>query len=76
MSNLPVWHPLEEIARKWSDLAERRRAHYVELQRSGRWKHYYDTEQEFTAQMRNAHRDADRWAQLAYSQQVWREAAE
>jgi hypothetical protein len=75
MSNLPVWHSLEAIARKWSDLAERRRAHYVELQRSGRWKHYF-TEQEFVVLMRNVNHDADRWAQLAYSRQVMREAAE
>ena len=33
--------PYDDIARKWHALAERRRAHVVELRDSGRWQHYY-----------------------------------
>src|SRR5205807_9859497 len=29
---------LDEVAQKWRALAERRRAHFVELYHSGRWK--------------------------------------
>ena len=32
-------------AQKWRDLAERRRAHFIDLYRSGRWKHYYTNEE-------------------------------
>ena len=38
---------------KWRDLAERRRAHFVELYHSGRWKHYY-SEERFLQRMREA----------------------
>jgi hypothetical protein len=33
--------PYAAVARKWLALAERRRAHLIELRDSGRWKHYY-----------------------------------
>ena len=33
-----------ELTRKWRDLAEKRRAHLIELYDSGRWKHYYTEE--------------------------------
>jgi DNA-binding transcriptional ArsR family regulator len=33
--------PYDTIARKWLALAERRRAHLIELRDSGRWKRYY-----------------------------------
>jgi hypothetical protein len=54
----------ERIALKWRALAEGRRAHFHDLYRSGRWKHYY-TDQEFVAQMRDAIDMADRWAAIA-----------
>jgi uncharacterized repeat protein (TIGR03809 family) len=56
--------PYGEVAQKWRDLAERRRAHFVDLYRSGRWKHYY-TEEQFLERMREVIRAADAWAQLA-----------
>lgn len=56
--------PYGDVARKWCDLAERRRAHFVELYRSGRWKHYY-TEEQFLVRMREVIHAADTWAQLA-----------
>jgi uncharacterized repeat protein (TIGR03809 family) len=52
------------VSRKWSDLAERRCVHLVELYRSGRWTHYY-TEQEFLVRIREAIVAADAWARLA-----------
>jgi hypothetical protein len=33
--------PYDSIARKWLALAERRRAHLIELRDSGRWQRYY-----------------------------------
>jgi hypothetical protein len=33
--------PYDSIARKWLALAERRKAHLIELQRNGRWERYY-----------------------------------
>jgi uncharacterized repeat protein (TIGR03809 family) len=54
---------LDQVAQKWRDLAERRRAHFVELHDSGRWRLYY-TEEEFLARMREAIALADRWAAI------------
>jgi hypothetical protein len=31
----------DQIAKKWHALAQRRLAHVRELERSGRWKHFY-----------------------------------
>jgi len=42
---------IQEIARKWHDLAERRLAYYDELYRSGRWKHYFQSREQFAARM-------------------------
>jgi uncharacterized repeat protein (TIGR03809 family) len=60
----PKARPYEELAQKWSKLAERRRAHFIELYKSGRWKHYY-SEAEFLARLREAARVSDEWAKLA-----------
>ena len=54
----------ELVALKWRNLAEQRRAHHVDLYKSGRWKHYY-TDEEFVAQMRDANAIALRWALIA-----------
>ena len=54
----------EEITRKWYALAEKRRAHLVELYDSGRWKRYYD-ESDFVAQMREAVALSETWARLS-----------
>jgi hypothetical protein len=56
--------PYDDVARKWLDLAERRRAYVVELRDSGRWKHYYTPEQLLEV-MREVIRTRDRWAKLA-----------
>ena len=55
---------LERVALKWRALAERRRAHFVELYKTGRWKHYY-TDEEFRAELRAAIAMAERWAKIA-----------
>ena len=59
-------HTLEVAARKWRALAERRRAHFVELYHSGRWKRYYSEEQ-FLLRWREAIRISERWAEIAPS---------
>jgi len=64
MSERPPAHALDQVAQKWRDLAERRRAHFVELYHSGRWKHYYSEEQ-FLHRMREAIRAAESWALIA-----------
>jgi uncharacterized repeat protein (TIGR03809 family) len=57
---------LNEAAQKWRALAERRRAHFVELYHSGRWKRYY-TEERFLNRMLEAIRVSERWAEIAPS---------
>jgi hypothetical protein len=56
--------PYDSIARKWLALAERRRAHVVELRDSGRWKHYYTPDQLLEV-LREAVRSRDQWARIA-----------
>ncbi len=54
---------LAEHARQWQRLAERRRAHLLELQRSGRWQRYY-TEEQLKAQIEEATRRVEEWRAL------------
>jgi uncharacterized repeat protein (TIGR03809 family) len=56
--------PYDSVSRKWLALAERRRAHVIELRESGRWKHYY-TPEEFIEALREAISSRDQWARLA-----------
>jgi uncharacterized repeat protein (TIGR03809 family) len=53
-----------ELTRRWRDLAEKRRAHLIELYDSGRWKHYY-TEEQLVVRMREAINMVDRWERLS-----------
>ena len=55
---------LDEITRKWRDLAERRLAYFTELYRSGCWKHYY-TEERFAVRMRDVIKAVKVWRDLA-----------
>jgi uncharacterized repeat protein (TIGR03809 family) len=64
MSELQSTKALQDVAHKWRKLAERRRAHLIELYYSGRWKHCY-TEEGFLRQMRDAIQAAERWALIA-----------
>jgi uncharacterized repeat protein (TIGR03809 family) len=52
-----------ETTRKWHALAERRRAYFVELYRSGRWRRYY-TEDAFLAHLREVTDDVAVWAKV------------
>lgn len=54
-----------EIAKKWHDLAVRRRDHLADLYHSGRWRLYF-TEQNFLALMRDTVRSVESWAAIAY----------
>ena len=65
---------LERAALKWRNLAERRRAHFVELYKTGRWKHYY-TDAEFRADLRLAIAIAERWAKIAPKQEELKKPA-
>jgi hypothetical protein len=56
--------PFDAITRKWSDLAQRRLDYYVELYRSGRWRHYY-TEETLALRMLDVIKAARAWAELA-----------
>src|SRR5712691_367756 len=55
---------LDPVALKWRSLIERRRAHFVDLYLSGRWKRYYSEEQ-FLANFRETMSIADRWMEIA-----------
>jgi uncharacterized repeat protein (TIGR03809 family) len=56
--------PYDSVARRWHALAERRGAHIIELRDSGRWKHYYTSEQLLDA-LRDAANTRDAWAKIA-----------
>jgi hypothetical protein len=57
-------YSLDEVAQKWRILAERRCAHFLDLHRTGRWKHYYSEEQLLRC-MYEADRLRARWAEIA-----------
>jgi uncharacterized repeat protein (TIGR03809 family) len=64
---MPAWITAQTFNRarlKWRMLAERRRAHLLELYQTGRWKRYF-SEERFLVQMRDAVRLTERWAELA-----------
>ena len=52
-----------EITHKGRELAEKRRAHLVELYDTGRWKHYY-TQEQLLVRMREAIRTVETWERL------------
>ena len=64
MPTTPSALHLDEISRKWRDLADRRLAYFTELYRSGRWKHYY-IEESFALRMRDVIKAAKVWRELA-----------
>jgi uncharacterized repeat protein (TIGR03809 family) len=62
-------HPaqvFDEVAQKWRALADRRRAYFIELYESGRWRHYY-SEKQFIERLREAIWLSQRWAEIAPS---------
>ena len=56
--------PYDSVARRWHALAERRREHLIELRESGRWRHYYTSEQLLEV-LREAVNARDAWARIA-----------
>jgi uncharacterized repeat protein (TIGR03809 family) len=56
--------PYDSVARRWHALAERRREHLIELRESGRWRHYYTSEQLLEV-LRDAVNTRDAWARIA-----------
>jgi hypothetical protein len=67
--------PYDNLARKWLALAERRRANFIELSDTGRWRHYY-TRREFELEMRKAEMLRDLWARIAGVAAEYEEAEE
>jgi uncharacterized repeat protein (TIGR03809 family) len=63
---MPVAHssPFDGVARSWLALAERRKAHLIELFETGRWTHYF-TEAELLAELRAVKLAGDRFASVA-----------
>jgi hypothetical protein len=58
--------PYDSIARKWLALAERRRAHLIELRACGRWQDFhYSNEAELEAQLREIDLACERFASVA-----------
>ena len=55
-------------------LSLKRLAHLAELQRTGRWRLHYASEEAFNEALRAADADAERWKRLAYGTPI--EAAE
>jgi hypothetical protein len=51
----------DELARDWRKLAERRRDHLLELQRSGRWKRYF-SEEKLAAHLNEANACIRAWS--------------
>jgi hypothetical protein len=55
-----------ETVMKWRALSLKRLGYLAELQRTGRWRLHYPTEDAFNAALHTADADAERWKQLAY----------
>jgi uncharacterized repeat protein (TIGR03809 family) len=64
MTDRDAFHRFSNIALKWRELAERRRAHFTELYKSGRWKRYY-SEADLVLRMREVIAISERWATIA-----------
>ena len=64
MTETQAFRRFAQTAQKWRDLVDKRCAHFIELQKSGRWKHYYD-EARFLLLMSEAMALAETWSGLA-----------
>jgi hypothetical protein len=64
MTEPQAFRRFAEAALKWRDLIDRRCLHFIDLHKSGRWKHYY-SEAEFLALMREAVDLAEAWSKMA-----------
>jgi len=61
---------------QWRALSLKRLGYLAELQRTGRWRLHYPTEDAFNDALRAADADAERWKQLAYGENAAIHAAE
>jgi hypothetical protein len=52
------------VSKRWLALVERRKQHFIDLCDSGRWKFYFDTEDELREQMRKVIMLRLRWVRL------------
>ena len=50
---------------KWHALSLKRLEHFGELRRTGRWPHYFATEDAFEGAFRKASADVEKWKRLA-----------
>jgi hypothetical protein len=64
MNDRPAFHEFGKTAEKWRDLAEKRRQHFAELCRSGRWQQLYRDEDKFLARLSEIAAVCDRWAAI------------
>jgi hypothetical protein len=64
MTERPAFREFGKVAQKWRDFAEKRRAYFTDLYRSGRWTHYY-TDDELLLRMREVVGAAERWGAIA-----------
>jgi hypothetical protein len=64
MPEPPAFRRFAQTALKLRDIVERRCAHLIELQGSGRWRHYY-SEAEFSVLMEEGLRLVELWRNLA-----------
>ena len=71
MTHRPALRELGKTAEKWRILAEKRRADFAELFRSGRWQRYYELD-EFVVRAREIAAICDRWAEVV---EQYRQAA-
>lgn len=53
---------------KWRALSLKRLGYMVELQRTGRWRLHYPSQEAFEQGLRVAEADAERWKRLAYGE--------
>jgi uncharacterized repeat protein (TIGR03809 family) len=63
----PAVQTYDAMARKWCELAQKRRAHLVALYDSGHWQRYYD-EVEFRQQLQQAMAAVEIWKRVAGDQ--------
>ena len=64
MTEPQAFRRFAQTAQKWRDLVDQRCAHFIELHKTGRWKHYYD-EAQFLLLMREAVDLAETWSRIA-----------
>ena len=58
-------HRFERVTRRWLELAERRLAYYEDLYRSGRWRHYFPTQEHFAIRMLDVIKEAKAFRQAS-----------